>query len=123
MTQQFGNVVEGGLPDEHVETHRCSPEFSGKDLSGYKKKAELALGRAGETSFDFAQDRLCPYVVCAGYYLLSESSLASFILADSSFFWTRATSFWSTSAATVLFHSEMARSQCAAASLRRPVFW
>jgi hypothetical protein len=31
--------------------------------SGYKKKAGAAFGRAGGKSFDFAQDRLCPYVV------------------------------------------------------------
>src|SRR4249920_1268084 len=87
-------------------------KFLRMESLGYKKKAELALGWAGGT----------PAPTWFGViYLFSESSLASFILADSSFFWTRATSFWSTSAATVLFHSEIARSQWAAASLRRPV--
>jgi len=87
--------------------------FRGKAYQDTKKKAELALGPDGSETR--------PHTIWVSY-LFSESSLASFILADSSFFCTRARSFWSTSAATVLFHSAIARSQWAAASFSRPVF-
>jgi len=53
-----------------------------------KKKAELrSAGQVGHLPL-----RGFYWVLVTGYYLLSESSLASFILADSSFFCTRATS-------------------------------
>src|SRR4051812_47714103 len=48
---------------------------------------------------------------------------ANLTRALSSFFVTFAKSSWSTSVATDLFHSSMARAQWSAASFRRPVFW
>src|SRR5262245_20087630 len=49
------------------------------------------------------------------------SSFASFTFADSSFFCVLASESVSISAVTVRFHSFNARSQCAAASFKRPV--
>ena len=58
----------------------------------------------------------------ANCYFASVCSFANRTFADSSFFWTLASASWSTSGPTVLLHSATARSQCDAASLRRPVF-
>jgi hypothetical protein len=54
-------------------------------------------------------------------YGFSDCSRANLTLADSSFFCTLARLSESTSGAIVLFHSNTARSQCAAANFRRPV--
>src|SRR5215468_3466212 len=64
-----------------------------------------------------------PPLIRYGYCLLPDSSFASLTLAASSFCWTLAKASLSCSAGTVLFHSWTARSQWAAASFRRPVFW
>ena len=60
------------------------------DFSSSKKESRAALGLTGSETR--SHTFLAGYWLLGTGYLLSESSLASFILADSSFFCTRATS-------------------------------
>src|SRR5258708_21510791 len=74
----------------------------------------VAKGRLGQPPMKSV------YLTAESYYC---PSFASLTFAVSSFFCARASASWSTSGDTVLFHSSTARSQCEAASFRRPVFW
>ncbi len=87
--------------------------------SGYPRglKPHLSFASGGMT-------KSCPsQYLPRCHYCFSDSSFARRTFAASSFFCVAASRSPSTSELTVLFHSATARSQCAAASFRRPVFW
>jgi len=112
MAASAGVFYAHRIVGEHEQSLAANPELLRRE--GLPRCARLGRARAPvpRQTHNFTTT-----------YYFAPSSLASFILAESSFFCTLIGSAGSTSAAMVRFHSVSARSQLVAASFRRPVFW
>src|SRR4029077_522736 len=113
LAQDFRNVADGGRADLEVLQQTLWTVGHARSLA---KPEDLWMRKASHPSRGFSAIRDVGYC-------LPDPSLARRTLAASSLFCVDACRSVSTSAGTVLFHSSTARSQCAAANLRRPVFW
>src|SRR3954464_518947 len=94
-------------------------EEEGRNIAKEKRRQD-ARATAGPAQRD---RRTKPSTAYCGLRTAPPCCCASLTFADSSFFCTPATSRGSTSLGMVLLQASSARSQWAAASLRRPVFW